>query len=271
MKKNKLHNILSFFGVLLVVLTLCTISVSADTISSSENIKACADAIKDEYYNAISQSDEEISQEYLKNNYEANITYNNIIDYIKANNDELRDHFSGAFVNDEGYLVIALCCDSENCERKIKNDLSCSEVLFEEGSGSYYYGQEELNSINEAIASLQEEYINNDATEDVQTLMASMPRTVYNTDENTTSVVFNVDENTEKAVLKYEETNDISNIRAESTKLSSAELDEVDEYNNLISIFRDNINSSDDISYTVCSDYEQGEEESTAPGWSFLF
>ena len=68
----------------------------------------------------------------------------------------------------------------------------------------------------------------------------------------------------EKAVLKNEELKNSANTKMSQMELSNAERQAVRQYNDLISTFRDCVNNSEKISYTVCTGYEQGEDQSEA-------
>lgn len=245
--KKRVNKLSSLLIALAMIVLLSIIPTYAEAPSLSDNA-ACA---------------EEIDQEYLTNNYEANITYNKILSSIETNDTELRSHFSGAYVNDDGYLVVALCCDTEKCMREIEDNLAGSRVIFEAGVGSYYYGQKQLEEINESIASMQESITNKESVSaSVQTLMQSKPRTVYNTKDNTTSVVFNVDAEVEKAVLKSERLTSGADEQIMRAELTASELQAVKQYKELIGAFEENVSCSDGISYTVCSGYEQTVDQS---------
>lgn len=258
---------------LVMIFSVSVIPVYAQDFSSSNDVVTCAEEMRTEYHETIDNFSKKISQEYLINNYEANITYNRILDSIESNDNELRSHFSGAYVNDDGYLVIALCCDTGNCSREIENSLTESKVIFEDGIGSYYYGQKELEAVNEKIASIQESIKNKeDVTSNIQNLMQSKPRTIYNEKNNTTSVVFNVNPEVEKAVLKNEKLTNNANAEMARKELSNSERQAINQYKDLIDVFKKNVNCSDDISYTVCTGYEEGEDQAEAwrPG-RYLF
>lgn len=241
--KKRVNKLSSLLIALAMIVLLSIIPTYAEAPSLSDNAAGA----------------EEIDQEYLTNNYEANITYNRLLNSIETNDTELRSHFSGAYVNDDGYLVVALCCDTEKCKKEIKDNLAESKVIFEAGVGSYYYGQKQLEEVNESIASMQESITNK---ESVQTLMQSKPRTVYNTKDNTTSVVFNVDAEVEKAVLKSERLTSGANAQTMRAELTASELQAVKQYKELIGAFEENVSCSDGISYTVCSGYEQTVDQS---------
>lgn len=261
--KKRVNKLSSLLIVLAMILSFGITPAYAEDLSLSGNVAACAEEMRAEYNEAISMADEEIDQEYLINNYEANITYNRLLNSIETDDTELRSHFSGAYVNDDGYLVVALCCDTEKCKKEIKDNLAESKVIFEAGVGSYYYGQKQLEEINESIASMQESITNGESVSaSVQTLMQSKPRTVYNTKDNTTSVVFNVDAEVEKAVLKSERLTSGANAQTMRAELTASELQAVKQYKELIGAFKDNIKCSDGISYTVCSGYEQTVDQS---------
>lgn len=268
-KKN--YKLLSILIALAMLFSISVIFAHAEDLS--DDVVICAEEMRAEYHKAVDNISEEICKEFLTNSYEANITYNRILNLIESNDNELRSHFSGAYVNNDGYLVIALCCDTGNCRKEIEDNLAESDVIFEDGIGSYYYGQKELDAVNKEIASLQECIKNNeDLPTNIKTLMQSKPRTIYNTENNTFSVIFNVSADVEKAVLKNEELKNTANTKSSQIELSNSELQAVKQYNDLISTFKDCVHTSEKISYIVCTGYEQGEDETEAwrPG-RYLF
>ncbi len=262
---KKIYTILTMLVASIIILSVAVVSVVAENVAVSDAVITCAEEMRNEYHETIDDSEDEISPEYLTNNYESNLTYNNILEYMEANDNELRSHFSGAYVNADGYLVVALCCDTGNCISEIECNLAESEVIFEEGVGSYYYGNKKLDSVNEQIASLQES-INNDeeVPETVRFLMQSMPRTIYNTDDNTISVVFNVDAEVEETVIKYEQAANETGDESVCVTLSDSEEQSLNLYNDLVNAFKENVNTSEDILYTVCTGYEQAEDQSVS-------
>lgn len=271
MKKN-LCKLSALFIVFAMLFSVCVIPAHAGSLVSDDSI-ACAEELKNEYHEAADSLDMEINQEYLANSYEANMTFNKILESIESCDSELRSHYSGSYINDNGYLVVALCCDTGNCKKEIEDNLSCSEVLFEEGTGSYYYGQKELDAINQQISSLSESVKSDKAVSaETRSLMQTLPRTSYNEKDNTTAIIFNVSEEVEEAVLKSEKITNHSDTKKVSVKLSDSELQALNQFHDLIASFKENVNCSDDISYTVCTDYEQGEDqtESWRPG-RYLF
>lgn len=129
-----------------------------------------------------------------------------------------------------------------------------------------YYGQKELDAINQQIASLSESVKSDKAVSaEARSLMQTLPRTSYNEKDNTTAIIFNVSEEVEEAVLKSEKITNHSDTKKVSVKLSDSELQALNQFHDLIASFKENVNCSDDISYTVCTDYEQGEDQTE--GW----
>lgn len=270
---KKIYERLSICAVLVMIFSTCVIPAYAVEDSLPDDVIACAEEMRTEYREKINDTNEEISQEYLSNRYEANLTYNRILNFVESNDNELRSHFSGAYINSDGCLVIALCCNTGNCKTEMEEHLTESDAIFEDGIGSYYYGQKELEAVNEKIASLQESIKNKeDLSANIKTLMQSKPRAIYNEKTNTNSIVFHVSADIEKAVLKNEELKNSANTKMSQIELSNAERQAVRQYNDLISTFKDYVNNSENISYTVCTGYEQGEDQSEAwrPG-RYLF
>ena len=262
---KKIHERLSICVVLVMIFSTCVIPAYAVDDLSPDDVVTCVEEMRTEYREKINDTNEEISQEYLSNRYEANLTYNRILNFVESNDNELRSHFSGAYINIDGCLVIALCCNTGHCKTEIEEHLTESDAIFEDGIGSYYYGQKELEAVNEKIASLQESIKNKeDLSANIKTLMQSKPRAIYNEKTNTASIIFNVSADIEKAVLKNEELKNSANTKMPQMELSNAERQAVRQYNDLISTFRDYVNNSENISYTVCTGYEQGEDQSEA-------
>lgn len=259
--KKKLCKLSALFVAFAMLFSVCVIPAHAGDLASDDTI-ACAEELKKEYHEAIDKFDIEINQEYHANSYEANMTFNRILESIESNDSELRSHYSGSYINDDGCLVVALCCDTRNCKKEIEDNLSCSEVLFEEGIGSYYYGQKNLDAINKQIALLSKRVKSDKAVSaEVRSLMQSLPRTSYNTENNTTSIIFNVSEDVEKTVIKSENLTNHADMEKAPMKLSDSELEALKQYHDLIASFNEYVNCPDEISYTVCSDYQPIEDQ----------
>lgn len=245
--KLKLQKIIGTALVVMMLLSFCLLSPNAEALPKTSGEAIDLDETRD-------------NSEPLNKNYESNIAYNAILKHIDAHDDELRDHFSGAYINDDGFLVVMLSCDTDSCKDYIVAELECDDVVFEVGTGSYYEGQRELDFINESIAALQAKIANGEnVSDDAASLMRLQPRTSYNYDSNTVSVIFNMSEAVENAFMKSK------GLEAGSTnQLSETEITALDEYYNAIRLFKSEISDSDTIEYAVCSDYEQIVEDTAA-------
>ena len=231
---------------------------AAEDADSGCDLTGCAADVKELFSEETAAKDFSDSYfdspEYLTRNYAATIYYNTILEYIESHADELREHFSGAYGNDDGDLVVLLSCPSDRCRDFILNDLACENVLFEEGNGSYYHTKAKLDTINAGIGALQDRVRTGAETDvDVLSLMSAYPRTVYNDLNNTISVEFYVSPTIEKAVEK-------ANVAIDQTKARSAvsfteeEADALNVYNSYIECLKSEVDGLDDVRYTVNSD-----------------
>ncbi len=194
------------------------------------------------------------SPEYLTRNYVATNYYNTILEHIESHADELREHFSGAYDNDDGDLVVLLSCPSDRCQNFILNDLACETVLFEEGNGSYYHTKAKLDTINAGIGDLQDRVRNGVETDlDTVTLMSAYPRTVYDDLNNTISVEFYVSPTMEKAVEKANAAVD-SQMAKSDASFTEEETNALAIYEGYIQCLESKVEGLEDVLYTVNSD-----------------
>ncbi len=162
MKNTKVLSILLAIVILLPFGILSGNAVEDADADSGYDLTVYAADVQEAYSEELATGQENAlntdpdSQEYLTRNYAASVFYNTILEYVESNTDELREHFSGAYDNDDGDLVVLLSCPSDRCRNFILKDLACENVLFEEGNGSYYHTKEKLDTINAGIGNLQD-------------------------------------------------------------------------------------------------------------------
>lgn len=264
---------IKFFGIISVILSFTFIlsvgifpsNAAALNESKDDNIFACAEELKNEYINSALIQAQPMDADCETRNYEATIYYNQIIEHIDTYNDELRSHFSGAKINDKGYLVISLCCETDFCENYIKENFDFQNIIFEKGKGSYYYGQQKLNEINKKIASLQEEKVNGkNINADEKEMMELYPCTKYNDEDNTITIIFSVSEETEKAIEKSIKDKNGKLACDSKAQYSQSEISEIKKYNNAVDTFKSSILNEPDISYCTNSKSEYIIEDQAA-------
>lgn len=246
-------------------------SDTADT-EAEYNWKACATDVREEFLSMSEKSSAplEVSPEYLSRSYEANAYYDRILSYIENTPGELREHFSSAFVNDDGHLVVRLCCTTDCCKNVISNDLACKNALFETGNGSYYETKKTLDAVNLGIAQLQELVRRGTVTDaNAASLMDAYPRTVFNEENNTVSVVFQVSPDVENAVVKMKS---VSRGRTPADALSAEEEKAISAYNEYIEDFKEYVGDWETVAYDASSESAQILHEATEwrPGRSIF-
>lgn len=276
--KHFSRKIISLTIIFVMLFSIQPLSANAEALFDENHeydIVECANEVKEIYTRqeeVVSATN--VDDEFLTNNYASNITYNQIIEHIYAYDDELREHFSGAYVNDVGYLVVLLSCDSDVCEEYIKLNFNNEEIIFSTGTGSYYTGQCELEMINERISFLQSGVVSGDVTDaDVEELMALKPRTSYNNGNNTVLITFNVSSEAAQVLDKFH-TNDLISSTSDYKTVTSAERRVLAEYSNAIDVFKDKVSSSESISFSASSDETQVVEETEEwrPGrWIWVY
>ncbi len=245
---------------------------ASDTADVGYDWNACASDVRKAYLSASEEESDTfaVSPEYLSRSYEANSYYDRILNYIENTPGELREHFSGAFVNDDGYLVVLLCCTTNQCQSVISNDLDCENALFETGNGSYYETKKTLDAVNAGIAQLQEQVRCGAVTDaDAAALMDAYPRTVFNEENNTVSVVFKVSPDVENAVVKMKS---VSRNRASADALSAKEEKALSVYNEYIKDFKAYVGDWGSVVYEASAEDAQIINEATQwqPGRSIF-
>ena len=133
-------------------------------------------------------------EKYLQNSEKANASYNRIIGYVNNNDDVLRKGFAGAYMNDDGNLVVLLSGEEAECRDIITEKLACEGIVFAKGDGNYYHTMNTLDELNEYIAKMQEDVVNNRANSEVLQLMRMYPRAQYKDNLNTIQILLCVEE-----------------------------------------------------------------------------
>lgn len=205
----KLRKCLALITVCVMLLAAMQVSAGAKSASDESpksNIAECANELREYFETQEASKVEDVDSEFLANNYASCLTYDKIISHVDNYDDELRRHFAGAYVNDDGYLVVMLSCDSDACEGYVCQSFDNCDIVFSTGIGSYYEGQRELNLINERIGALQ----NDIATgmlddEEAKSLMALKPTASYNDSDNTISLSFNLPLGAALSQAEYQE------------------------------------------------------------------
>ena len=256
MKNTK---VLSILLAIVILLPFGILSGNAvEDADSGCDLTGCAADVQELFSEETAAKDSSASYfdspEYLTRNYAATIYYNTILEYIDSHADELREHFSGAYGNDDGDLVVLLSCPSDRCRNFILNDLACETVLFEEGNGSYYHTKAKLDTINAGIGDLQDRVRTGVETDpDILALMSAYPRTVYDDLNNTISVEFYVSPTMEQAVEKANAAVD-SQMAKSNVFFTNEEANALDIYESYIQCLESEVDGLDDIPYTVNSD-----------------
>ena len=264
--KSKSKRVISLILSFVFVLSISILPVNAETlIDNDRHIVVCAEEVKNEYINSVNVVEQTADQEYERRNYESTMSFNQITEHIDMHDDELRSHFSGAQINDEGYLVVALCCNIDFCKKYIIEELNCENIVFEKGTGSYYYGQQQLDAINEKIALLQEKKVSGkNISAEAKEMMESHPCTKYNYEDNTITVVFAVSEEAERAIAKAKIDKNGSLAYNSKAQLSDVEALEVEKFNKTVDTFRSIVSDQSNISYSTDSKSEWLIEEQAA-------
>lgn len=258
------RNILSLAIACTMLFTLQPLTANAETLYAENyeyDIVECANEVKEIFASQSVVSEADVDDEFLTNNYASTITYNQIIEHIYAYDDELRSHFAGACVNDEGYLVVMLSCTDNGCEMYVKQTFDNDDIVFSDGLGSYYEGQCELELINERIASLQNDVVNGRVkNDDIEELMALKPTASYVSDDNTVLVTFNMSDEVTQSIDEFH-INDLSNSSLCRADVTSAAADALKQYTSAIELFKSKISDSETISFCASSDKVQVVEE----------
>jgi len=258
MKNTK---VLSILLAIVILLPFGILSENAvEDADSGCDLAGCAADVQEAYSEELAAEQEKTlnddlnNTEYLTRNYAATIYYNTILEYIDSHADELREHFSGAYGNDDGDLVVLLSCTSDRCRNFILNDLACETVLFEEGNGSYYHTKAKLDTINAGIGDLQDRVRTGVETDpDILALMSAYPRTVYDDLNNTISVEFYVSPTMEQAVEKANTAADPQMAKSNAF-FTDEEANALAVYEGYIQCLESEVDGLDDIPYTVNSD-----------------
>lgn len=238
MKRTSFKPIILIYIVVLFCFPLTAASSSGDM---QDSIEAYAEEVERSFKEKsdVSTESEPVSGEYLERNYSSIETYNTIINHVNDNDDELRYHYAGSYINDDGFLVVLLSCDSDHCIEFVKEDLHCTDVIFSKGEGSWYETQKKLNIINQRIAECSFRIYNKEKVSyDTELLMSTYPHTVYNDMNNSITIVFNINSGN-KGIL--------------GDKFGCLSDDAILE--NLISLFSSVIGNHEQINYAI--EYEE--------------
>lgn len=250
-----------------LLLSLQPLIIDAAGADDEYDIMKCAEEIQTYYDNQGTVSEIGPTDEFQRHNYESTETYNAIIEHIYEHQDELREDFAGAYVNDDGYLVVMLNCDNGSCKSFINSNFKNNDIVFSKGTGSYYEGQSKLEKIDEKIFSLQQSVAEGTISdENSKELIKLQPKTIYNSDNNTVSVAFRMMAGMSDIVDKYR-TNNLKELGTFETKMTSFEKMILNEYFSAISTFSKSISEDEVITFYVLEDDQVVEEtEAWRPG-----
>lgn len=262
MKNNSIvkRSLICFMAVLIMLSSLTLSTQAYEDLDKNYDIVDCAEQLKSDFYKSLSENIVEVKDNTLEKNYQATLAYDTIINYIDENENDLRMHFSGAQITTDGSLEVSLSCADCQCIDTIVEILDFDDVVFVSGVGSYYYGQQQLEEINERIAYLQNtasKSVNVD--KNVSSLMSTYPRTRYNCEDNTVSIIFNVSSEVELAVNQVLD----SNMNTSKSNLNNTN-SLLTQYYDIIDDFEMLVVDSSSIKYEVCSNYEQAVDDAEA-------
>lgn len=254
-----------------ISLFLCLISPVSAAGNSFPNYKKeqCANKVKQDYQQKQLNNQTLAFDEYAQENFEATINYDKIISYINSTNDELRQHFSSATINDVGVLIVELCCPTNHCENIITQKLKCENIIFEDGINSYYDVHQQLDNINKELAALQKKITNGENVSETEILlMQASPTTTINTEKNCVEVIFYLSENFEETLGKNTESKVLqSTYSSPSNSNTNYSNTESNDFENLdiINIFNNLIVNNDEIIYSISTEKAETLTEITEP------
>lgn len=177
------------------LLALGIYSNGNESAEASNDNMVVAMELKEEYYEREKEGDALFDQEFLSNQFAANEVYREILEYLEVQDDELREHFSGARIGEDGHLVVSVCSACDACQKFITDAFPNENIIFEEGIGSYYTAMQQLDEINAGIVSLLSAVAEGKADSDsAQVLAKAMPRAVYDATDNSITVAFDMTE-----------------------------------------------------------------------------
>lgn len=271
------RKILSLIIACTMLLVLQPLTANAETLYDKNcgyDIVECANEVKKIFVSQSVDSETDVDDEFLTNNYTSNITYNQITEHIYAYDDELREHFAGAYINDVGYLVVMLSCNGNDCEMYVEQTFGNDDIIFSDGVGSYYEGQRELELVNERIASLQNDVSSGCIKDEAaMSLIALKPTASYVNNDNTVLVTFNMSPEVTQ-YLEESYTNDFVRPTMIRKDVTSAETIAFKQYESAIELFKYKISDSEAVSFCASSDEEQIVEETKdwRPGrWIWVY
>ncbi len=246
-----------------IMLPIGTTMAFAETDTAESKDREIAMSVKEELYSAVKKNEvieDAPSADFIRRSAAANECHNIILQHVDAMDDELRRHFSGAYLDSSCDLVILLSCDTSACKEQIIAETGYMDASFEDGNGSYYDTKAALEIITNRIYTMQEAVKAGEADAATVEVMKMYPYNKYDVKTNTISLILDV----EPALLPYVMEPDsaeelaISRIPQELQHLAN-------KYRNNVSVVNDRIigNTPDTISLQIVPDtgYEQGVEE----------
>lgn len=178
--------------------------------------------------------------------------YNRILDHIQTKKDCLSTHFSDAYMNQEGFLVVRLTCNDTACRAIIEEQLGCQCVLYEKGQGSYLEAMSLMQEIDHIIGELVDQYNSNpDVSREVVALIETYPMPVRDDRTNRVSIVFHLSPAAEAAVWKAR-----TATPQKTVSFTQAEQMAFQEYTSALTLFQTLIGDFPAVSYDVQSGYE---------------
>jgi len=149
------NSIIKFFAVLVVI--ALTVSFAACSINNSG-----IDDVKRSIPDGVGYP--ELSEERIRIEEKSNMAYNNILKSFEISDNEMvfDDIFAGAYLNDEGKLVVLITSSSdfESATAVLKDRAKDTDLLFEETKYSYAHLNELMKQLNGVYL---ENYLNPDS------------------------------------------------------------------------------------------------------------
>ena len=149
----------------------------------------------EELYSAVKKNEvieDAPSADFIRRSAAANECHNIILQHVDAMDDELRRHFSGAYLDSSGDLVILLSCDTSACKEQIIAETGYMDAIFKEGNGSYYDTMAALEAINHRIYTSQETVRTGTADAATVAMMKMYPLPEYDAYTNAITLVLDV-------------------------------------------------------------------------------
>lgn len=197
--KKKFVKTISGSLAFLILFAISIIPFQGKSIDESTRLEECAEKVF-EIYNT--QSDDmggsisetplaEFSAQDLARNSLSNEYYNKILTHIETTKDELSQYFSGAYLNEDYILVVMTSGEMSACERIITEELGCTDVIIEQGNGSYLETKQQLSEMNKQVAEMYRyRYEEGSQDKDLVALIEAKPIVVLDGKTNQISVAF---------------------------------------------------------------------------------